>query len=516
MTRKYFFFSLLSATLYILATPPVGLSMLGWFCLSPLIAAAVGAGSSRAAFKYGMIAGLAASLGLYYWLVYTMNTFGGLAYPLGFLIFLLLALFLALYWAFFACLAHVFYRKGYSLYLMLPLLWAALEYLRGWLFTGFPWALLGYTQHANPYLIQISSITGVYGVSALLVLMSVLVYVGLSKFIKSGSLPVKEIVVIFLVLLLNTAYGALKVESFAPSGRALKVALIQGNISQEQKWQAGYQTETLDIYERLSREALAEAGGLDLIVWPETSVPFYFQQKGFLRERLIGSLRSIDVPLLFGSPAYKANGKGFTYLNSAYLFDPSGKSTERYDKLHLVPFGEYVPLKNLLFFVSKLTEGVGDFSAGEGVKSLVVQADSGKAALGPLICYEGIFPDLVRQFVKGGADVLVNITNDAWYGRSSAPYQHLSAVSFRAVENGVYLLRSANTGISAIVDPVGRIVKKSDIFVGARLTGEVFISDKKTIYTRFGDVFAIAASVVSLLAVILCIYNGLRRKAEVV
>jgi len=518
MTKKYLFLSLSSALLYILATPPVDLSLLGWVCLAPLIAAAVGAGSSKVAFKYGLVSGLAASLGLYYWLVYTMSTFGGLPYAVSFFLFLLLAAFLALYWAFFAFFAHLFSKENYPLWLFLPLLWVGLEYLRGWLFTGFPWALLGYTQHESHNVIQVAEFTGVYGVSGLLVLVSVLFYKGWSGFKSSGRFPLKETIVILLLVTADAGYGFFKVNSFEPSGRALKVALVQGNISQDQKWQEGLQSETLDIYDRLSRAALAEAGRLDLIVWPETAVPFYFQQPGALRSRLLNSVESLDVPLLFGSPAYRMEGKGFTYLNSAFLLDTSGRGTtkalDRYDKLHLVPFGEYVPLKKLLFFVSKLTEGVGDFSAGEGVKSLVLKTQSGDVALGPLICYEGIFPNLVRQFVKGGADVLVNITNDAWYGRSSAPYQHLSAASFRAVENGIYLLRAANTGITAIVDPLGRVVKSTDLFAEGQLGGEVYISGKKTVYTRFGDIFAIAASVASVLAIISCFYNKIGPKAK--
>jgi apolipoprotein N-acyltransferase len=324
--------------------------------------------------------------------------------------------------------------------------------------------------------------------------------------------------VILLIVTANVGYGFFKISGFEPSGRALKVALVQGNISQDQKWQEGFQSETLDIYHRLSEEALAEAGHLDLIIWPETAAPFYFQQPGALRDKLLGTVESLDVPLLFGSPAYRMEEKGFAYLNSAYLVAPSAggsvETLDRYDKLHLVPFGEYVPLKNILFFVSKLTEGVGDFSAGEGIKSLVVKTPSGDMALGPLICYEGIFPNLVRQFVKGGADVLVNITNDAWYGRSSAPYQHLSAVAFRAVENGVYLIRAANTGITAIVDPLGRVVKATDIFVEGQLSGEIYISGKKTVYTRFGDIFAIAASVISLFAIMSCYFRRVGDKLK--
>jgi apolipoprotein N-acyltransferase len=278
MNKRYLLLSIFSAALYILASPPIDVSFLGWVCLAPLIAVAVGAGSSRTAFIYGLVAGLAASLGLYYWLVYTMNTFGALPYPLSFLLFLLLAAFLALYWAVFAFFTHLFSKRNYPLWLFLPLLWVGLEYLRGWLFTGFPWALLGYTQHGSPYVIQISGLTGVYGVSALLVLVSALVHKGWSGFRPSGRFPLKETILILLIVTANVGYGFFKINGFEPSGKALKVALVQGNISQDQKWQEGFQSETLDIYHRLSEEALAEAGHLDLIIWPETAAPFYFQQ----------------------------------------------------------------------------------------------------------------------------------------------------------------------------------------------------------------------------------------------
>jgi len=212
--------------------------------------------------------------------------------------------------------------------------------------------------------------------------------------------------------------------------------------------------------------------------------------------------------ILFGSPAYAMEGEKISYLNSAFLIAPDNSGSigtlGRYDKHHLVPFGEYVPMKRLLFFVNKITEGIGDFSPGEGVKSLDMRVGNTLRELvsfSPLICYEGIFPDQVRRFVKGGGDVLVNVTNDAWYGRSSAPYQHLSAAVFRAAENGVYMLRAANSGISAIIDPVGRIKASTALFDETFLTGHIYLQNEKTIYSRRGDLFAIFMSIVTVTSI---------------
>lgn len=252
---------------------------------------------------------------------------------------------------------------------------------------------------------------------------------------------------------------------------------------------------------------------VDLIVWPETAAPFYFQQSGPLRNELLDLTIELESTLLFGSPGYKLNGKKVSYLNSAFLAGSAGrgeaKTLGRYDKLHLVPFGEYVPLGKLLFFVSKITEGIGDFSPGKGVMTLDPPewlTGGAPVRFGPLICYEGIFPDLVRQFVDKGANVLVNITNDAWYGRTSAPYQHLAAALFRSVENGVFMLRAANTGISAIIDPLGRVEKSKPLFERGYIAGTVGLPEGGTFYTRYGDLFAWFASLFSILIIV---YSGM-------
>jgi apolipoprotein N-acyltransferase len=198
--------------------------------------------------------------------------------------------------------------------------------------------------------------------------------------------------------------------------------------------------------------------------------------------------------LLFGSPAYSRDTGGIRYLNSAFLLSPTAQILGRSDKIHLVPFGEYVPLSGFLPFINKLVAGIGDYSPGE-INPLPIQGHQ----LGVLVCYEVIFPELAREYVRQGSDLLVNITNDAWFGTSSAPWQHLAMARFRAIENRVWLARAANTGISAFVSPSGRIVQQSDLFETALLTGEVGLGARPGLYSHMGDVVPGGFLIISLL-----------------
>lgn len=517
MRKRTYALSILSALLYVAASPPIDIEPLGYVCLVPLLFALDRDASSRNSFKTGFVGGLASSFGLYYWLVYTMTTYGGLTYLLGFLVFLLLAIYLSSYWAVFSCLVK--YAASFNMPRMVavPFLWVSLEYIRSFLLTGFPWAFLGYTQYKSEYLIQISDLTGVYGVSFILALSSVIIYEGMKKIVSTRLFPFKEASLFAALIAVVFIYGIVKIQTFKEPAKVVNAALIQGNIDQDRKWDRDFQDETINIYSALSRKAYSVKEDLDLIIWPETATPFYFQIESKLNNDVKEISRSLGVSLFFGSPAFKRTDDHIGYLNSAFLISPSANGDKieiagRYDKYHLVPFGEYVPFKNLLFFVNKITEGIGDFSPGKGVVTLDFaineKNEASPISLGPLICYEGIFPDLVRRFVKKGANVLVNITNDAWYGRSSAPYQHLSAVVFRAVENGVYLLRAANTGITAVIDPLGRIEKKTDLFTPAYLTAKVGIYNGGNLYTHIGDVFSIVILSASTLMIIYSYIKG--------
>jgi apolipoprotein N-acyltransferase len=248
----------------------------------------------------------------------------------------------------------------------------------------------------------------------------------------------------------------------------------------------------------MTRQAVER--GAQFILWPESSTPFYFEEP---RDRAeAGQLRALArqarVTILVGSDQIEP-GVPPKYFNSAFLVRDDGSTGGVYRKMHLVPFGEYVPFKRMLFFAAPLVEAVSDFSEGDRPVLLPV----GAHRVSTSICYEIVYPNLVRQFVTGGSELLTTITNDAWFGRTSAPYQHFAQASMRAIEAGRYLVRSANTGISGIVDPYGHVVEQTAIYQPAVVVGEARFLRTTTVYTRIGDVFAYASVVATLALVVL-------------
>jgi apolipoprotein N-acyltransferase len=329
---------------------------------------------------------------------------------------------------------------------------------------------------------------GVYGLSFLLILVNATLAEVLRTLPqrKFRALPWKWIVVAVILFAANLGYGMLRLQSDLDSReKSIKVALIQGNIDQGLKWNPGFQQETIDIYRDLTYQAHVE-GKPELIIWPESATPFYFQDFSHLHSEVVRVPRSTGAFLLFGSPAYERNKDKIYYLNSAFLLDSKGDLLGRSDKVHLVPFGEYVPFGPLLPFIDKLVVGIGDFSPG----TITPLSMNGSKA-GVLVCFEGIFPELAREYVRKGSDLLINITNDAWFGHSSAPYQHLGMTRFRAVENRIWIARAANTGISALISPSGKIISQTRIFEPAALTGTVGLGSHMTLYTRIGDVLPV-------------------------
>jgi apolipoprotein N-acyltransferase len=471
-----------------LSFPKTEISFFAWFALVPLLHAC-GEKSPKAAGKLGFVAGMVAYGGILYWINIVVTTFGNLPLAASICLYLILVAYLASFFFVIFYLARKAEEKGVSFAVSLPFLWVGLEFIRSFLLTGFPWASLGYSQYRILPLIQVADITGVYGISFLIVLANSVIWSALKAVnrVKKGedrAYPLRSAAVFLVLLSVVLIYGSFRMRE-EQRGVPVQVALIQGNIDQGIKWDPAFMAETISIYERLSRQA--SAGKVDLVVWPESAAPFFFQEAGPPSDRITALAREIKAPIIFGSPAFDDKGPQRRYFNSAFLVSSSGSVLGRSDKMHLVPFGEYVPLAKMLPFVHKLVVGVGDFSPGDSIVTL----DSGKGKVGVLVCFEGIFPDLARRYVREGAQLLVNITNDGWYGRSSAPYQHLSMAVFRAVENGVPLVRAANTGITAIIDRKGKIVRQTALFEEAFLTGEVLLGKGGTIYTRIGDVFAI-------------------------
>jgi apolipoprotein N-acyltransferase len=500
------FLAVISGAMLALSYPSPSFSILAWTAFVPLLIAIYGK-SPRETFRLGFIAGFTAYIGVLYWLNIVMTTYGKLPLLVSISLSLLMAAYLALFVAGSFSLAARASRSGIAMPVTLPVFWVFFEFIRAYLLSGFPWALIGYTQYRTLPLIQMTDITGVYGLSFIILFVNVLVYELWRWVTGSGRAyyPVKTTIVAVSLMSLSLGYGFVRLNS-ADSGKEVKVALAQGNIPQDVKWDPSFQEETVAIYERLSRRTAGT--GTDLVVWPESSLPFFFQKEERYSNRVSLLARELNSYLIVSSPALEYEDGKERLLNSAFLISSDGSSVGRSDKVHLVPFGEYVPMARLLPFVKKMVQGIGDFSPGKAITPLA--APFGR--MGVLICFEGIFPEISREYVRNGAGLLVNITNDAWFGDSSAPYQHLSMTVFRAVENRVPLIRSANTGITAFIDSRGHVYGMTRLFREALLTGTVRIGSEQTFYTRFGDVFAMGCSIAALIVLGLIILKRRREK----
>lgn len=420
-----------------------------------------------------------------YWIIVVLGKYGGLHPVLSLIILFALCLYLALYPGLFGVLFY-FLRDSKFRVLLLAGAWVCLEYLRGRLFTGLPWCLIGHSQAARLHLIQVCDLLGVYGLSYLIAAVNILIFETI--FDRRPAMRTERVAQTALVtalLLLTAYYGGLELRGASTTEPIpIRTAVVQGNIDQSEKWIPEFQEKTVASYLRLSRQAARTEP--DLIVWPETAVPLFFQDPSPLSARIIDIPEQTGADLLFGSPAYVHLGHEVHYTNRAYLLSSNDRAILTYDKTHLVPFGEYVPLQRFLPFVSRLVPAAGDFVPGEKISPL----PAGAYTAGVLICYEAIFSHLARSQVKGGADILVNLTNDAWFGRTSAPFQHLSMSVFRAVETRRPLIRAANTGISAFVDSKGRIIRQGDLFREAVIVSDVIPSRQGlTFYVRYGYLF---------------------------
>ena len=502
--------ALLSGLLLVLAFPRFDLEVVAWGALIPLFRSLRGTSPVQASLL-GFLAGFSFFTGLLPWIYNVLNQYGHIPGPVSVVLLLLLTAYLALYFSAFAfVLRWAQTRMDLPETLLAPPLWVSLEYIRGFLFSGFPWELLGYSQYLTLPLIQISDLTGVYGVSFLIVLVNATGYRVLEASTDGNWRPVrKEVLAAGFLLALSSAYGYFRLSEWrleSREGTPLRIALIQGNIPQDVKWDSRFQEETMAIYTDLTRRA--RAAFPHLVIWPETATPFFFQDTFPHRSRILELAEELKTHLLFGSPGYDRKGRELRYYNSAFLISPEGKIAGRYDKIHLVPFGEFTPLRDYFPFLRNISVQMGDFFPGQSHGPI----KTGDGALGVLICFEGVFPSITNETVRQGANVLVNITNDAWFGRTSAPYQHLGFYIFRAVETDRWVLRSANTGISAVIDPQGRIRARTGLFERTVLTGTFAMKDTKTFYVRHGDYFVLLAALALLTAVA---YSFFRKKTFV-
>ncbi len=497
-----------SSLLLILSFPPFNVEFLAWVALVPLLFAIEDKGPAGA-FLISYCAGLVFFFGTIWWLVHV--TLPGMV---------IVVLYLALYFGFFGALSSYGLSRLSAggippgpqdgrrdwLLLYIPSAWVAVEYLRAHLLTGFGWVLLGYSQYLTLPVIQMSDITGVWGVSFLIALVNVSIYQSIRSLAKSPRLGrgrYTGLIASGLFLFAALYYGNLRLRNIF-TGDPLRVSVVQGNIPQHQKWDPRLKDTIMGTYERLTRAAAREAP--DLIVWPETSVPDFIGDEECAR-RVTGLAQEVGIPLLAGA----MREEGRSYYNSALFVSAQGEIASWYDKLHLVPFGEYVPFRTIFSFVDKFTQvPIGDFTKGEDYTvfafditrssrdSAMIRTKRTKVKFSALICFEDIFPEIARGFIRNGAYFLCTITNDAWYLKTAAPYQHAQASVFRAVELRTNMVRAANTGLSCFIDQKGRIVDRvglrgADTFVEGFKTHEIILSRARTFYMVFGDLFAYVA-----------------------
>lgn len=550
--------ALLSGVLQVLVFPKPGFGILSWLALTPFLLALAGSPPRMEVlapgehdqsqprisegFWLGLLCGTVFYVGCCYWFYRTMRIYGGLDAPIAFALLILFGIYLGLYHGLFGLLfVRLAARRGTNVALAAsPLLWVAIELARSRI-TGCPWELLGYAQIDNIPLTRMATVTGVYGLS--------FVIAGVNAGLARAWLARNRAKWVVVSLMVAGALQTLAFYQPAILETNHRAWLVQENIPvmENQQWTDAMFDDTVADLVRLSEQEPGPISSPNLIVWPESPAPFFFndprlraalaklagEKNAFL---IVGSLGSRDVP----SGEAGNNGQNFQMFNSATLIAPSGDMLGRYDKIHLVPFGEYVPFRDLLFFAKKLTREVGDFTPGASRNAFVLdeaaakkmtanmaqmsdmagmnmsekdsgsqqrtappqQGDDGKAnaeKVGIFICYESVFPDEVRQFTQNGAQVLVNISNDGWYGHTSAPLQHLQMARMRAIENHRWLLRDTNTGITASVDPYGRIVAGVPRDVRTALDAPYALEYGTTFYIRHGDWLAWGCAIIAFI-----------------
>jgi apolipoprotein N-acyltransferase len=451
------------------------------------------------AFLLGLTSGLVYFVGTLYWTGDVVRTFGGLAAPVAVFAMVLLSAYLALFPALVATItSRLVARIGVGALFLMPAAWVSTEFLRGYLFGGFPWVPLGNSQVEVLPVAQLASVLGVYGVSALVAIVNAVIAYAL---LTTGRRRITAIAAAVLGLTSLGAWGSWRIAegSLTREGTPLRVGLVQGNIAQADKWNPREARRIFTTHIAMTRDVVRR--GAQYVLWPESSTPFMFEEDEEGGEAVRGLARELGVPILFGSDQIVREGVPRMY-NAAFLVTPSGETAAVYRKIHLVPFGEYIPMKSWLTFVSPLVDSLAEFAPGDSMVMLPLSIAAGTHLTSTAICYEVVYPALVREAVQAGSELLTTITNDGWYGQSSAPYQHFALASMRAIEQGRYLARAANTGISGVVDPYGRVVRRSAIFEQAGLVEDVRLLTSRTIYSRVGDVVAYVAIVLTAAALI--------------
>ncbi|NLH49051.1 MAG: apolipoprotein N-acyltransferase [Myxococcales bacterium] len=510
--------ALLTGLLYVLCFPHARLGFLGFVCLAPVLYAAL-RDSGRRALWLGFLAGTVGNLGKLYWLVYTISYFSPIPFPVAVLILLLLCSTLGLFWGLQFRLLHWAVReRRLPLWLVFPAGWVCWDFFLIWFLGGFPWEVLGDAAFHIPVYNQTLDLVGSFGLGWVFAFGNV-VAVELWRFVrKERPFPTAFAAALAALVVAGFLYGAVRtpqIERAMRAGRTVKVGMLQGNVDQSIKWKAGFREEIMENYARLAEETKND--GAELIIMPETAIPRRQDRMMSLHPEISRYATDTERYVLTGVPskAIRTNvddprGPDIRY-NSAVLISPQGDDLQWYDKNRLVPFGEYIPKKHWLERI-----------AGRNITGTLNFEPSGRYALMPFpgapfavfICYEAVYPSTVRRLNRLGARFLVTITNDAWFGNTSAPYQHWAQVAIRAIENRRYVARAANTGISGIIDPLGRTLMATDLYREAELVGSVGVMELHSLYERIGDVAAYAAHAVYLIALAVGLALSRRRGKE--
>jgi apolipoprotein N-acyltransferase len=497
MTRKDLYLVFLSAILFSTAFSPSPVGFAAYFSLVPLLIALENKGP-KPAFTLGYLFGLVSNTLLLFWVGWA--TVGGTIAAL-----VLLNLYTAFLCWFFSLLQR---RWKESALFLFPFLWVAMEYFRSLTEMSFPWLNLSYTQSYYIQLIQYASIWGNYAVSFWILLLNLLLYLFLRR-----RIGWKRTIIFFAILMiLPYIYGAC-VNSGEIEGEEIKIAMLQGNMEPEIKWKEDLLDYNIQTYIEMSRQAAKDS--VDFIIWPETAAPCYLASEKVYLHQVQRTCDELNVPMLVGTNDYEVLSDGkLKYYNSAFLFTPQSNYPTVYNKIHLVPFSEKLPYDEYLGITKRIQLGQSDFSKGDEL--VIFEIPKGKFAT--LICFESVYPELVRDFVNQGVNFLVNITNDGWFGKTHGPYQHARISVFRAIENRMAIARCANTGISMFVDPYGRVRKPTRIFVRDMVIDKIPLKKgdgrgwhRKTFYAKHGDWFAQGCLLIAFLSVAVSVIRRSRQ-----
>lgn len=484
------FISLVSGIALSLAFPKANLYPVAWVAISPLMYYA-----SRLSWGRALLCGFAFGMGFFVSLLYWIGLFG--AFPLILLAMIQTSFFLL----FVLAVKWPGPRLGpWGRLVLLPCAWLAAEWLRSFGTYGVAWGLIGNSQYKLVPIIQIAGLTGVWGVTFLLAVSNAAL-ANLAIALKASrriGLAWAQMGLVVVLAIGVFAFGTLSMRSFESEGRSIRAAVVQGNVDQTRGRDSVHRTEICETYQAMTREAGRE--GADLVIWPEGVIPGSLNTDYWFQGRLSRLASETGAHILVGS---KFHAGGDSY-NASYLINPRNMNMERYDKVHLVPFGEFVPARGHLPFLHRYR--VTEMDVSRGSRFNVLNADTYK--IGTAICFESIFPYISRELTLTGAEVLCVITNDAWFRGTAAAEQHMAASVFRAVENDRYVLRSAATGVSCIIDPCGRILERIELFEEAYVLEDVCLRGDLTVFTRHGDWF-VGASVA--LAAVLGLFCRVRR-----